>query len=104
MSESFVPFDPARDAMFGGGGGSKPSTPPANTTYRRDTSQLFEPYKQFLPAEMNSNQQITDPTAILKAYQANLPAFQQASMGTRVPVSGPPKQATPALQQQRQSK
>lgn len=40
---------------------------------------LYDPYFQYMPKSYFGSQPQTDPSAILKAYMQNMPAFLQAS-------------------------
>jgi len=57
------------------------------------SEHLFDPYQQYIPEAMNTNQPIYNPTAILQAYQKHLPEFIKAAQGPDVELapSRPPQ-------------
>jgi len=88
MGDNFNPLIPGVGAnLINNAMKDKPgdtSTPPS---YASNPTSLFEPYNRYIPQAMNSNQPITDPSAILQGYQQHLPDFRLAAQG---PPGAPP--------------
>jgi len=93
MSDSYNPLIPGIGGNLinnafkdkGSSGGSPAvATTPATLPYSTP-SNLFEPYQKYIPEAMNSNAQITDSSAILRAYSQNLPEFRAAAQPSQTP-------------------
>ena len=94
--------DPASIANDISGANDKPDNP--GNSYLAGSpgiaTHMFEPYQQYIPEAMNSNQPIYDPTSILRAYAQNMPAFLSASRPPEVPTIN----ASSSLSTKQQSK